>query len=55
MTVRDEETGTTWDAFSGNALEGPLAGKQLDRVKSTIIFWFGWVDFHPDTLVYGIE
>jgi hypothetical protein len=55
MTVRDEETGTTWDAFSGNALEGPLAGKQLDRVKSTIVFWFGWVDFHPDTLVYGIE
>jgi hypothetical protein len=53
MTVRDQETGTIWDAFSGEALEGPLAGEQLDRVKSTIVFWFGWVDFHPDTLIYG--
>ncbi len=52
MTVKDEETGTVWDAFSGQALEGPLLGKQLERVKSTIVFWFGWVDFHPDTLVY---
>jgi len=54
MTVIDEETGTVWDAFSGKALEGLLVGKQLDRVKSTIVFWFGWVDFHPDTLVYSI-
>ena len=53
MTVSDEETGTVWDAFSGEAIDGPLAGKQLDRVKSTIVFWFGWADFHPDTLIYG--
>jgi hypothetical protein len=53
MTLIDEETGTLWDAFSGEAIKGPLAGEQLERVKSTIVFWFGWVDFHPDTLIYG--
>jgi hypothetical protein len=53
MTMIDEETGSVWDAFSGEAIDGPLAGNQLDRVKSTIVFWFGWVDFHPDTKVYG--
>lgn len=54
LIVTDEETGTTWDVFSGKAIDGPLAGKQLDRVKSTPVFWFGWADFHPETLIYGI-
>jgi hypothetical protein len=50
--LRDLETGTLWDKFSGSALEGPLAGAQLARLKSTSVFWFGWEDFHPDTDVY---
>ena len=54
MTMIDEETGSVWDAFSGKAIDGPLAGDQLDRIKSTIVFWFGWVDFHPDTMIYSI-
>jgi hypothetical protein len=54
MSLIDEETGSTWDAFSGQAIDGPLFGEQLERVKSTVVFWFGWVDFHPDTLVYSI-
>jgi hypothetical protein len=54
LIVTDEETGSTWDALSGNAIDGPLAGNQLDRIKSTTVFWFGWADFHPETLVYGI-
>lgn len=51
----DEETASTWDAFSGVALSGPLAGEQLSRVKSTTAFWFGWKDTHPGTLVYGVD
>ncbi|UCG22868.1 MAG: DUF3179 domain-containing protein [Chloroflexota bacterium] len=51
----DSETGTLWDSFHGQALEGTLAGKKLDRIKSTIVFWFGWKDFYSDTLIYGVE
>ena len=51
----DEETGTIWAAFTGEGLEGPLAGAQLDRVRSTSSFWFGWKDWYPDTAVYGLE
>jgi hypothetical protein len=50
--LRDLETGTLWNSFEGQAIEGPLAGEKLDRVKSTTIFWFGWKDFHPDTEIY---
>ena len=55
FTLTDTETGSTWDIFSGEATEGPLTGTQLERVKSTTSFWFGWKDFHPDTRVYGID
>lgn len=55
QTLTDQETGSTWDAFSGVATDGPLAGQSLTRVKSTLSFWFGWKDFHPDTAVYGID
>ncbi len=51
----DRETGTVWNGLDGRALDGPLAGESLTRIKSTTSFWFGWKDFHPDTLVYGLE
>jgi len=55
FTLTDAETGSTWDIFSGAATAGPLAGTQLERIKSTTSFWFGWKDFHPDTRIYGID
>jgi hypothetical protein len=54
LTLVDLETGSTWDGLKGEAINGPLAGESLTRVKSTQSFWFGWYDFHPDTDVYGI-
>ena len=54
-TLVDLETGSVWDSLTGEAIEGPLAGQVLDRVKSTTAFWFGWKDFHPETAIYGIE
>ena len=54
FTLLDRETNSSWDALSGLATAGPLAGEQLERIKSTTIFWFGWTDFHPDTKLYGI-
>ena len=53
MTLVDLETGSTWNGIGGEAISGPLAGEALARVKSTLSFWFGWFDFHPDTDVYG--
>jgi len=50
--LRDLETGTLWNSFEGDATEGPLAGERLDRVKSSIVFWFAWKDFHPETAIY---
>ena len=54
-TLIDSETGSTWNAFTGTASAGELEGTALERVKSTTIFWFGWKDIHPDTLLFGID
>ncbi len=53
LTLKDIETGSIWDGINGTAIQGELAGKSLERYKSTSSFWFGWKDFHPDTLIYG--
>jgi hypothetical protein len=53
LTLKDLETQSIWDGLNGIAIEGPLEGKELERVKSTSSFWFGWVDFYPNTELYG--
>ena len=54
-TVTDAETGTQWNGLTGEALEGPLTGETLTRVKSTSSFWFGWNDWYPNSEIYGLE
>jgi hypothetical protein len=54
QTFRDEQTGTVWNIF-GEALEGPLAGTQLEEIIHANHFWFAWAAFEPDTVVVGRE
>jgi hypothetical protein len=55
LTLTDAETGSLWDGLSGEATSGPLAGQILTRLKSTSSFWFGWIDWYPDTRIYGLS
>ena len=48
----DLETGSTWQALTGRAIDGPLAGEALTRLTSHYSFWFAWSDFYPDTQLY---
>lgn len=53
LILTDVETGSRWAGLTGQALEGPLAGRQLERVESTEGFWSDWNDSYPETRVYG--
>jgi hypothetical protein len=44
----DVETGTTWN-LAGEAIEGPLAGTVLTRVRHLDTFWFAWATYSPET------
>lgn len=42
----DERTGSEFD-FTGRALSGPLAGRQLTRVPHLSDYWFDWHEYPP--------
>ena len=50
--ILDAQTGSEWN-YDGKAISGPNSGKSLERLPFSPGFWFEWVAFHPDTLVYG--
>jgi hypothetical protein len=52
--IVDDETGSKWSIL-GEALDGPLAGTQLDLVVHDNHFWFAWAGFNPSTVVRGID
>ena len=51
MRILDVETGSEWNVL-GQAVSGPLTGKQLTPVVAVNHFWFSWAAFKPDTQVY---
>ena len=51
IQLTDLETATTWD-FTGKAVNGPLAGKQLKKIFALKDYWFDWKIYHPGTKVY---
>lgn len=46
----DSETGSTWD-ITGLAVDGALAGQQLEPIVHLDTFWFAWATYRPDTVL----
>jgi hypothetical protein len=43
-----------WLRATGAAVDGPHEGERLTQANEVSpLFWFSWVDFHPDTELYG--
>jgi hypothetical protein len=51
--LKDEETGTLWSPLSGAAIDGPMAGKKLERIRAMNAFWFAWADFYPESEIFA--
>jgi thiol-disulfide isomerase/thioredoxin len=49
IVLQDRETGTLFSPFGGRGLEGPLAGRKLERLPLIFTHWDEWVARHPDT------
>ena len=52
MLMQDQQTGSTCQAVTGRAIDGPLARAALQRLPSHYSFWFAWSDFHPATELF---
>ena len=53
VVLIDGETGSEWD-FTGKAVAGPLAGKQLAKIPVLNDYWFDWKTYHPNTFIYEL-
>ena len=54
--LTDRETGTRWDALSGRAISGSLAGETLTPVPYFSIWdWALRLHYGKDTPIYPIE
>ena len=50
--ILDDQTGSLW-RIDGRAMEGPLAGEQLQLVSEAYVsYWFAWVAFQPQTEIW---
>jgi thiol-disulfide isomerase/thioredoxin len=49
IVLQDRTTGTLFSPFGGRGLEGPLAGRKLERLPLIFTHWDEWVARHPDT------
>jgi len=48
---KDNETSSTWNVL-GEAIDGPLAGMQLEKTKSFNAYWFAWGTFYLGAEIY---
>ena len=49
--IVDAQTASVWD-FSGKALSGESAGRQLKKIAALKDYWFDWKTYHPETQLY---
>ena len=50
--IFDSQTNSEWN-YDGLSVSGKHQGEQLERMPIEPGFWFEWIAFHPQTLVYG--
>ena len=51
LRLFDKETGSEWD-FTGRAISGPLAGRNLSKIPVLADYWFDWKIYHEATGIY---
>lgn len=45
--------GSRFEVATGEAVDGPFVGRALEPVADLPpLFWFSWLDFHPDSALY---
>jgi len=53
LVLYDNQTHTTWNLLSGEAVSGKREGQQLRRANTTFTTWGHWRALHPDTTLYA--
>ncbi len=52
LLLLDAATGSEWN-FTGRAVSGSFAGRQLKQVPVLLDYWFDWHTYNPNTTLYN--
>lgn len=55
LVMEDRQTSSTWQALTGRAIKGKLAGARLRQLPATRAFWFAWKGFYPETRLWRVS
>jgi uncharacterized protein DUF3179 len=55
LVLYDANTQSLWSQLDGRALAGPMAGRKLSAIPSTIMTWEAWRKKHPATDVLSMN
>lgn len=55
VLMYDHQTESLWLQVGRKAVTGPMTGKKLTVLSSTVTTWEKWRSSHPDTLVLSFE
>lgn len=53
--MMDLQTQSSWNAVTGEAIDGPLTGRRLRRATGSQAFWFAWRSFFPRSKLWDVE
>jgi hypothetical protein len=52
LVLAERRTGSVFSLGTGEATEGPLAGRRLQQIPATLVYWWAWLGFFPETQPY---
>lgn len=52
LILYDKQTKSHWSQLFGKAVDGPMEGRQLEKLPSTMTTWGQWRQLYPATTVY---
>lgn len=50
--LKEKESGTMWLTYSGQGVSGPRANLALERIPSTLCFWYSWAQHFPLSAIW---
>ena len=54
-TIVDDDSGSTWLALSGEAVDGPRKGEKLTPVWAMVAYWYAWQNFFTGSEIWNEE
>jgi hypothetical protein len=55
LVMIDRETESLWSHLLGEAMQGPLAGTQLEMLPGELVTWGAWRREYPETTVLNLS